>query len=115
MTGNEIFNRVCFLLGYYDFLKDNDPAKKLAFLEIINQIADDLNLNKTASLSDGLNLTPKQAEALIYGSCMLFSLSLKDSNTAKVYSALYSVKRSSALNIQGKREDVLPYPLDGGV
>ncbi|MBO5322446.1 MAG: hypothetical protein J6B22_07610 [Clostridia bacterium] len=115
MTGTEIFNRVCFLLGYYDFLKDNDQTKKLALIQIINQIADDLNLSKIASLSDSLTLTSKQAEALIYGVCMLFALSLKDSNTAKVYSSLYSVKRSTALNIQAKREDVLPYPLDGGV
>ena len=114
MTGNEIFNRVCFLLGYYDFLKETDSMKRLAFCQIINQIAEELHLGKLSSLNDKFELTDKTSDALIYGTAMLFALSLKDGNTAKVYSALYSVKRSTALNTPEKREDALPFPIDGG-
>ena len=114
MTGNEIFNRVCFLLGYYDFLKENDNIKRLAFCQILNQIAEELHLGKLSSLNDKFELNDKTNDALIYGSAMLFALSLKDANTAKVYSTLYSVKRSAALNTSEKREDALPFPIDGG-
>ena len=114
MTGYELYNKVCFLLGYYDFIQDNDSSKKLAFLGMINQITDDLKLKGIEALSDKMDIDLKYRDALIYGCAMLFSMSLKDSGCAKMYSVLYANKRSSVLSATDTRRDVLPKPLGGG-
>ncbi len=115
MTGYDIYARVCFLLGYYDFLQDNDNAKKQAFCGIINQICEDLKIKGIESLSQEIKLESEYSEALAYGCAMLFSVSIKDDGCAKMYSALYSGKRSSVLSRTDKRYDVLPVCDSGGV
>ncbi|MBQ6848129.1 MAG: hypothetical protein IJO62_04375 [Clostridia bacterium] len=113
MTGYDIYKRVCSLLGYKDFGNEND--KGAVFHEMLNQIASDLKLDETKSLSDEIPLTTPQKEAVIYGSAMLLAVSIGDSNCAKLYSELYNCKRSSALSSSDLRVDVLPTPQSGGI
>lgn len=115
MTGYELFKKVCALLGYYDLHSGNDNAKSTVFCDIVNQIAQDLNIKEIKTLSEKIICKPYQKEALTYGCAMLFSVSLSDSGCAAMYSELYNSKRCKALSACDIRADVLPSPKIGGI
>ncbi len=115
MTGSELFKKVCTMLGCYDFAENNDNGKGAAFLNIVNQISADLGIKEIDSLSQSLNIKECQKEAVIYGCAMLFSVTLRDSGCAKMYTQLYNSKRAKALSQSDFRKDILPKPVLGGM
>ncbi len=115
MTGYDIFKRVCALLGCYDFLENTDNARSTSFCGIVNQIALDLKLGPIENLSQEIGCNSKFYDALIYGCAMLFSASLRDNGCVKMYSQLYSFKRSKALSTGDTIYDVLPSVFEGGI
>ncbi len=115
MTGFELYKKVCTLLGCYDLTENQDNGKSTAFLNMLNQICNDLNLKEIGSLTDAVLYKENQKEALIYGCAMLFSVTLRDSGCAKIYTQLYNSKRAKALSQKDTRKDTLPAPSVGGM
>lgn len=115
MNGYEIFNRVLSRLGYNNTPdKNTENVLLLRVKEFINQILLDLNMQIVNNLTQPINCSAAEEDALLCGVCMLFALSEGDTGKNSIYSHLYSSKRSSLLSKAGKVEDVLPTSIDGG-
>lgn len=115
MTGYDIFDRVCALLGCHDLIENKENGKCAVFLNMLNQICADLGISESESLSQKIIIKETQTEALIYGSAMLFAVTLRDSGCAKIYTELYNSKRAKALCKTDTRQDILPSPSLGGM
>ncbi len=115
MTGYDIYNRVCALLGCHDLVESKENGKCAVFLNMLNQICQDLGISEIDSLSQKILLHENQKEAFIYGCAMLFSVTLRDSGCAKIYTELYNSKRAKALCKTDTRKDTLPSPTLGGM
>ncbi len=115
MTGYDIYNRVCALLGCHDLVENKENGKCAVFLNMLNQICADLGIREVVSLSQKIIMEERQKEAVIYGSAMLFSVTLRDSACAKMYTELYNSKRAKALCKTDTRKDTLPSPTLGGM
>lgn len=115
MTGYDIYDRVCGLLGCHDLIGHKENGKCAVFLNMLNQICADLGVRNLENLSQKIIMKETQTEALIYGSAMLFSVTLRDAGCAKIYTELYNSKRAKALSKTDTRQDILPSPSIGGM
>ena len=115
MTGYDIYDRVCGLLGCHDLIEHKENGKCAVFLNMLNQICADLGVRSLENLSQKIIMKETQTEALIYGSAMLFSVTLRDAGCAKIYTELYNSKRAKALSKTDTRQDILPSPSIGGM
>ena len=115
MTGYDIYKRAVNLLGYGGnggTIIVNDTIFERS-LDLINQIAEDINLKKTASLSEEFNVESKYLQALCYGTAMLIAISQGDSVKGSMFSQIYNAKRATALNHISTVEDSLPTVSNG--
>ena len=109
MNGFELYNKVLTRLGFSRYEQDSfDEGLLKRVLELINQIAADLQLEGIKTLSENMNYNFAQTEAICCGVAMLFSLSEGDSEKNKIYTALYNSKRAALLSKTAYVEDVLP-------
>ena len=111
MTVNSIYNSAVKLLGYnnsYLSLEDNDILKKRA-IEFVNRIAFDLfTMPPVSNFLEELNLPLECEDALIYGLCMLLSLSEGDGDKNRLFTELYNAKRAKMKAQTAKISDVFP-------
>lgn len=109
MKGYDIYKKAAIRAGITenDTLSDSFTKKGE---EYINQIANDLNIVGINSMSDKINCSSLQAEALCCGVAMLISLSISDSEKNSVLTDIYNSKRASALSKISSVEDVIPIP-----
>lgn len=111
MTVNSIYNSSIKLLGYnnlYLSLEDNDILKKRA-VEFVNRIGADLfKMPPTDDFLEEFNVPEGCLEALIYGVCMLLSLSEGDGDKNRLFCELYNSKRAEAKAKVSKIKDVFP-------
>lgn len=111
MTVNDIYNSVVKLLGYnnlYLSVEDNDILKKRA-VEFVNRIGFDLfKMPPVNSFLEEFELAIEHEDALIYGVCMLLSLSEGDGDKNKLFTELYNAKRAEAKSQISKITDVFP-------
>lgn len=111
MKGFDIYKKAMLLLGYNDIV--NNPPLQIRFeeqgAELISQIAADLQILDISSLSSDLVIDTVQAEALIYGTAMLLSLTEGDTSKNRVFTELYNAKRAAALKKIGKITDIMPH------
>ena len=115
MTGYDIYKRAINLLGYSENGKSivlNDSIFDRS-LDLINQIAEDINLPRIASLSEKFVIESKNLQALCFGTAMLIAISEGDSAKAGMFSQIYNAKRAAALNIISTVEDCLPTVSNG--
>lgn len=109
MKGLDIYKKAMLLLGYNDIV--NNPPLQVRFeeqgAELISQIAADLCITDVSSLSSDLAADAQQAEALIYGTAMLLSLTEGDTSKNRVFTELYNAKRAAAL----KKIDKITYTM----
>lgn len=116
MTGYDIFNRAVMLLGYT--YPDGGITANNALLnracDVIDQICSDLGVQRIDALECELNIDEKTADALLYGTAMLLSLTEGDAVKNQLFAQLYNAKRSAALASLHRIYDVLPTD-DGGV
>lgn len=115
MTGYDIYNRVCALLGYSTQEDNCTDSTTERMTDIINQIATDLKTDSINSLNEKIKTDTKKAEAMIYGCAMMLAVATGDAGHARIFADLYNCKRSAALCSSDKREDCLPSPSGGGV
>ncbi|MBR2489130.1 MAG: hypothetical protein IKB45_01510 [Clostridia bacterium] len=109
MKAYDIYKKAAIRAGITenDILSDSFTKKGAEF---INQIANDLNIAGIDSLSDKIDCTSLQAEALCCGVAMLISLTISDSEKNSVLTDIYNAKRASALSKISSVEDVIPRP-----
>ena len=116
MTGYDVFNRAIMLLGYT--YPDGGITANNALLnracDVIGQICSDLGVQRIETLDGELNIGEKTADALLYGTAMLLSLTEGDAVKNQLFTQLYNAKRSAALASLQSVGDVLPTD-DGGV
>ena len=111
MTGHNLFDDVMKLLGYTDFegnIQDTSGLKARA-LTVINRILGDIgSKTQISKLSDTLNLSKEQAEALPYGVAMLLSLSDGNGEKNRIFTAIYNSKRAVCKGAKSSVRDTLP-------
>ncbi len=111
MTVNDIYNSVVKLLGYnnlYLSVEDNDILKKRA-VEFVNRIGFDLfKMPPVNNFLEEFELAIEHEAALIYGVCMLLSLSEGDGDKNRLFTELYNAKRAEAKSQISKITDVFP-------
>lgn len=111
MKGFDIYKKAMLLLGYNDII--SNPPLQAGFEEqgadLIAQIAADLRISGEISLSSDLNIGTEQAEALIYGTAMLLSLTEGDAAKNRIFTELYNAKRAAALKKIEKIKDAMPH------
>lgn len=115
MTGYDIYKRAISLLGYDGsgntiVVKDTIVERSL---DLMNQIAEDINLEKIASLSKEFEGNNKHLQALCYGTAMLIAISEGESEKVNLFSQIYNAKRAAALNHISTVEDSLPTVSNG--
>lgn len=115
MTVNNVYNSAIKLLGYnnaYLSIEDNDILKKRA-VEFVNRIGFDLfKMPSVNGFLEEFNIPPNALEALIYGVCMLISLSESDGDKNRLFTELYNLKRSSFKSSVTKITDTFPASLE---
>ena len=115
MTVSNVYNSAIKLLGYnnlYLSVEDNDILKKRA-VEFVNQIGYDLfKMPPVNSFLEEFNVPSGALEALIYGLCMLVSLSESDGDKNRLFTELYNLKRSGFKSAITKISDVFPTNLE---
>lgn len=114
MTGYDVYNKVCALLGYSSQEDNCTDRRAERMTDIINQITADLKTDSVNSLNEEIKTDTKKAEALIYGCAMMLAVTESDAGHAKLFADLYSAKRAHALCSSDNREDCLPAPVSGG-
>lgn len=111
MTVSSIYNSVVKLLGYnntYLSVEDNDILKKRT-VEFVNRLGYDLfKMPPVDSFLQEFNLPSEYKEALIYGVCMLISLSEGDGDKNKLFTELYNSKRAEAKSQIMSIKDIFP-------
>ena len=97
MTVSSIYNSAIKLLGYnnaYLSVEDNDILKSRA-IEFVNQIGFDLfKMSAVKNFLEEFYLAAEYRDALIYGVCMLMSLSEGDGDKNRIFTELYNSKRA---------------------
>lgn len=110
MTGYDVIKRAMSLLGYSS--AEGDPAESeltaLKGLEIIRQLLMDLRCGGISSLSDNLDISGAQEDALCYGTAMLLALTEGDTNKNRLFAEIYNAKRGTALAEMSSVKDCLP-------
>lgn len=111
MTVNNVYNSAIKLLGYnnlYLSIEDNDIFKKRA-VEFVNRIGSDLfEMPPVSSFLEEFRIPSGALEALIYGLCMLISLSESDGDKNRLFTELYNLKRTSFKSKITKISDAFP-------
>lgn len=117
MNGYDIYSKATIRLGYTPASEGSEfSSETLAHaLELINQIISDLKLEPIKSLSDDINCSDEQAEALCCGTAMLLSFIESDTEKNQIYTNIYNAKRASALSKTEHITDTLPTPESDGV
>lgn len=111
MTVNSIYNSTVKLLGYnnsYLSLEDNDILKKRA-IEFVNRIGFDLfEMPPVNNFLEEITVPFGCDDALIYGLCMLISLSEGDGDKNRIFTELYNARRAKLKAQTTKITDVFP-------
>lgn len=117
MTGNDIFKRSLSLLGYTPTEQEAVSSKALLLRmpDILNQILSDLSLSEVTELSQNIEATPLQLDAICCGCTMLFALSDGDNTKNRIFTEIYNARRAAALSKAEQRQDTLPHTCDGGM
>jgi len=117
MTGNDIFKRSLSLLGYTPTEQESVSGKGLLLRmpEILNQILSDLGLCEVKDLSQNIEGTPLQIDAVCCGCTMLLALSDGDNTKNRIFTEIYNARRAAALSKTSGVKDTLPYTCDGGI
>jgi len=117
MKGLDIYKRCLALMGYTT--GDDEIMAEKALVnrmpELINFIADEIGMPAITNLSDDINGTKPQKEALVAGCLMLFALSEGDNAKNHLFATVYNARRSKLLACSEKKEDSLPSPSGGGI
>ncbi|MBQ8202698.1 MAG: hypothetical protein IJZ75_00255 [Clostridia bacterium] len=111
MKGYDFFEESMLLLGYTDSegkLQDTTGLKSRA-VAVINRILCDLGINLSIRrLSDEIEVTQKQKDAVIYGVAMLLAFSDGDGGKNKLFADIYNSKRAAVKGGNDKIRDTLP-------
>lgn len=113
MTGYDVYKKACSLLGQGNKNSYYGGQKNEAVKDILNQVLCDLKLEEITDLSSPLRLSKKAVEAVVYGCCWLYAVTVRDKGCADLYCRLYNVKRTAILASTDTRSDVLPSVLGG--
>lgn len=107
MTGYDISERVNMLLGYTDITLGDGHEKEI--LNAVNRIGFDLiGMESINSLNDELNINENIADAIVYGVCMIVTLTWSDSAKNALFTDIYNQKRASAKSSNAKIKDTIP-------
>ena len=116
MTGNDIFKRCLSLLGYTSPNETQSTSALLSRMpDILNQILSDLKMPLVKNLTQTIEGTPLQIDAVCCGCAMLLAFSDGDARKNRVFTEIYNGRRAAALSKTGKISDTLPYTCDGGI
>lgn len=116
MNGYELCEKAFLRLGF-----DNENNISLhnrssrRTLEFINQIAEDLKIKPLNELSEELELTREETEAVCSGVAMLFSLTEGETAKNQFYTDIYNAKRAAVLSKTLRIEDTLPTAESGDI
>ena len=115
MTGYDIYTKALLRLGYPDGQDGNNQKRQLKpALEYTKIICNDLNLPLIKDLSEEINFTNDQTEALCCGLCMHISRSEGDKTKCDLYTTVYNCNRARVLYKALMVKDTLPRVVDGG-
>ena len=92
MNGYDVYKKAVLRLGYNGSVNDRLLERAL---ELMNQILQDLKLAEIKNLSEKLNVTETQAEALCCGTAMLLALSESDGEKNRLFADIYNAKRAT--------------------
>lgn len=111
MMGIDVYRNVCDLLGRNisaaDNLYDGNDMKNV--LSAINRVIFDLTDKKgeITNLSQKINLTEPQSEALPYGVAMFLCLIEGDNERHAVFTEIYNKKRTRAKSHRSSVVDIM--------
>lgn len=115
MTGFDILKKAAVLCGYA--VGTDGAASQRSFeargAELICRILADLKLKPVSGLSDALELTAAEADALCYGTAMLLTLTEGDTGKNGIFTDIYNSKRAAALASVSAVKDCLPTVYEG--
>ncbi len=115
MKGLDVYRRCLALMGYT--AEDDEVLTEKSLVtrmpELINFIADEIGVPAIEKLSDEIEGTSAQREAIIAGSAMLFALSEGDNGKNQLFAGIYNAKRAKLKACSGKIEDRLPSATGG--
>ena len=117
MKGHDAYKRVLNLLGYLnnDDLVTSDISLYNRALHAFNQILLDLKKEEISDLSQEINITKAECDALIYGVAMMLSLACGDGERNRIFTDIYNAKRSTVLSGIDTVSDVMPTTVGGEV
>ena len=113
MTGYDLYLRAAAMLGLTAEAAEQTGLLKQA-CRMVTELCLDLGAKTPETVSEELQITPAQEDALIYGIAMLMAIALGDSAANRFYTGLYNAKRARALARTDRIADVLPRD-NGGV
>ena len=115
MNGYDLYEKVLIRLGYNnENTVGTDQRFFSSFLELSNQIANDLKLAEIKDFETPLGLTAQETDALCCGTAMLLAFSEGDGNKNKLFTEIYNAKRAALLSKTDYIIDNLPFTESGG-
>ena len=116
MNGYEIIKSAFLRLGLNNETEISLHGKtSKRDLEFINQIAEDLNIAPLKELSQTIEWTQKEIQAIISGVVMLLSFTECETEKNQFFTSVYNAKRASLLGEISKIEDTLPVSESGDI
>ena len=110
MTAYDIYTRVLSISGHLN--SGEETVEHQMILErmpdIINQICLDLKMPQIKGLSDEMNISSLQADALCYGTAMLLAVSESESEKNQLFTQIYNAKRAAVLSSKETVKDTFP-------
>ncbi len=110
MTGYDIYTRVLNISGHLNSSETTVGNQMLLerMPDIINQICLDLKIPQIKALADEIDISPKQEDALCYGTAMLLAVSESESEKNQLFTQIYNAKRAAVLSSKETVKDTLP-------
>lgn len=115
MTGNDIYKRTLALLGYLNTSMVTPSGDMLLkrIPDVMDQVCFDLRIPTIKQLSQELDATEAECDALCYGTAMIVALMEGDGAKSEIFTKIYNAKRAAVLSRVGRIEDKLPTVSDG--